>query len=1236
MILVERGTEMSRINMIQQAILSLGGGAYHNLLDQYIYYKRGLENIHSLGVQTGTDKSTKGIPDTYIEHEDGTLTLIMYGTVQDQAFGKLKEDIISSLDEYEKEIEDGKVKEIIAAYTSTNINPSQLSQLKSLNNNIEISFIGLSTLSHDLLSRYPHIAADHLNITVDSEQIYTLNEFVRRYDKNEMNTPLAIDFKFRENELKEIEEALERVSVTLVTGESGIGKTKLVVEACKIYEIKNDVKVFCIKNNELPIYQDMRSYFGDEGEYLLFIDDVNETVELNYILEFITNPPKGVSIKVIATVRDYAKTLTKKKILKYLIVNEIRIESFDSEEITTILKETLEIRNDLYLKRITDISKGNIRLAILAAIAAKEKGYPAIKNVSDIFNNYYEEILDSQRISKEQIVVLFIVSLIGSFRLRENKFLNVLLEEFKMSEEMLLNICHQLNESELIDFYEDEVVSMSNQNFRDYILEYTLISKRYIRISSLLDIGFPKFKQKIILALNILSDIFYSTDTIKYIQNEVKLSWSNAEDRDDHEYLIAFYRLNEFKALSSIKLNINEMSTPAVDLIPIIEPITNENISDDFISILGGFNRSEFFNEAIELLTYYFEKRPDLLDEFYAVFTTQYSYDEYSHQSDYQKEYQFTQKLWELSSQEENNNLNILIIQVFRELLKCVVSKVESGKDSKTVTFINLELNYSDGIKKLRRFIWEKLSILYQYNHYQESIHSVLTEHNGGVIDHEKFSLIFSFDLKCIKDNFRDYFVQPNFSQSIVLHTLKERAVSLEVDYDYFYNSYQKNDSFMLYKLLSETYSDLEHSERNEFNKSKLSNLIEGYTVNDYEELFKKCFKFQKMNFNNSWSIPGNLATIFSILEEDKVYTDIVRIYINQNTPFDGMSYSNILSALIKTQGVNRTLEILTQYEYESKNKWLSRFWELLPEDEVSESLVNGLLVFIQQQQDKETVFIPSIQYLEKYYGLDKNIIEKIVKLIFEMKSVNDAVNHFLNIIVEDNLNIIKELFSENMKTLEELYILNRNPVFDFDGILLMDLVENNIEFWDVYTRAVVNHDIKDTYFSGKIKLIWASVNYYELVERAYENLVLDKYVFLDEHWARSIFLPDNQSKVRSQKWITVYIQNNVNEIEKIRGIFRLIHLLFRNDLMEFFTLFLELNKDLEDFKQLPLFPNSYSWSGSFIPTLNREIDFIQKLIISLKGIEFLEHKTYLNEELSYKEKERKETEIREYMNELI
>lgn len=1235
LILIERGTEMSRINMIQQAILSLSGGAYHNLLDQYIYNKRGFENIHSFGVQTGTDNSTKGIPDSYVEHEDGTLTLIMYGTVRDQAFSKLKKDILSSLNKYEKEIENWNVKEVIAAYTSTNISPSQLSDLKSLNENVDISFISLSTLSQDLLLRYPHIAADHLNIPIDSEQIYTPDEFIKRYDKNEMNTPLSIDFKFRNKEMSKVINALESSSFILVTGESGVGKTKLVVEACKQYEKINNVKVFCIKNNELPIYQDMRFYFGDEGEYLLFIDDVNETMQLDFILEFILDPPEGVTIKVIATVRDYAKLSTLKKIIKKIKVHEITIDKFSSEEITTILNETLEIRHEVYLKRITDISKGNIRLAILAGIAAKEKGYPAIKNASDIFKNYYEVILDSQRISKDQILVLFIVSLIGSFRLRENKFAAVLLEEFNMSEEMLLDICHQLNESELIDFYEDEVVRMSNQNFRDYILEYTLISKRYVRISRLLDIGFPKFKQKIILALNILSDIFYSADTIKYIQNEVNASWANAEAKDTHEYLVAFYRLNELKALNSIKRNIDKMGTLEIDLIPIEEPNTNNNISDDFITVLGGFNHSEHAKDAIELLVTYFNKRPDLFEEFYAVFTTHYSYDEYSHHSEYQNEYHLVETLWRLSNQGENNNLNILMIQVFREFLKCVFNRVESGENFKTVTFFNLEINYSEGIKKIRRFIWEKLSVLYQYDCYQESIHSILTQYNGGIID-EKLRLIYNYDLKCIKENFRADFEQPNFFQSLVLYSLKDRAVSLEIGYADFYNSYQKNEEFMLYNLLSETYSDLEHLERKEFSKTKLANLIEGYTVNDYDELFKKCFKFQKMNLNNNWSIPENLATIFSILEEDNLYTHVVKIYIKQDTPFDSRSYENIISNLIQSNGVDQTIDILNQKEYKSKNKWLSKFWELLPENEVSESLVTDLLVFIDDQKDKETVFIPSVQHLEKYYVLDKNIIKKIVKLIFEMKSVNDAVNHFFNIIVEDDLNIIKKIFSKDMKKLEKLYILNRNPVFDFDGILLMYLVENNIEFWNIYTKVIAEYEIGDTYFSEKIKLIWDSDNYYELVERAYENLVLDKYVFLDEQWARTIFLKDNHYKSRTKKWTKDYIQNNVNEIGKIRSIFRLINYLFENELIEFYTVFLDINKKIENFKQLPLFPNSYSWSGSFVPTLNKEIDFIQKLIISLNGIEFLEHKAYLNEELSYKEKERKETEIKEYMSDLI
>ena len=57
---------MSKINIIQQKIKELSGGEFQNLCDIYLYKKYNFPNICSLGTEDGTNKSTKGTPDSYV------------------------------------------------------------------------------------------------------------------------------------------------------------------------------------------------------------------------------------------------------------------------------------------------------------------------------------------------------------------------------------------------------------------------------------------------------------------------------------------------------------------------------------------------------------------------------------------------------------------------------------------------------------------------------------------------------------------------------------------------------------------------------------------------------------------------------------------------------------------------------------------------------------------------------------------------------------------------------------------------------------------------------------------------------------------------------------------------------------------------------------------------------------------------------------------------------------------
>ena len=107
---------MSNINLIQSKILELEGGAFQKLFDEYLYKRYRFKNIQTLGVQTGTNKPTKGIPDSYVLNDDGKYILINYGSVSAQPARKIRDDILSSFDDAKQAIGTEKIARILFEY----------------------------------------------------------------------------------------------------------------------------------------------------------------------------------------------------------------------------------------------------------------------------------------------------------------------------------------------------------------------------------------------------------------------------------------------------------------------------------------------------------------------------------------------------------------------------------------------------------------------------------------------------------------------------------------------------------------------------------------------------------------------------------------------------------------------------------------------------------------------------------------------------------------------------------------------------------------------------------------------------------------------------------------------------------------------------------------------------------------------------------------------------------------
>lgn len=508
---------MSRINSIQQAIKQLDGGEYQKLMDAYLYKKYKYTNIEPLGSHTGTNKVTKGIPDSYVKLDNDKYVLIMYGTVESTSYEKIEKDIKSCLDVKKINIDIKEIEEIICCYTSTNIHFEQKKMLENMIEGVKITLIGIGSVSHDLLIKYSTIASDFLNIPIDTEQIFEIDEFIDKYDKNNMNASINMELLHRESEIESLINKIEENKVVLLCGKSGVGKTRLALEIARLYRDKHNAYVFCIKNNGQMLYNDLKYYLSDSGEYLLFIDDANQITQLDYVLDYVITPPEGINVKIIMTVRDYAKDRVKQVIYNKIIPKEEEIGLLNDDIIKEILNKNLGIKNNQYLDQIARISKGNARLAVLAGRVALKNGLASIYNTVDIFKYYYGQIIEKEFFDRNKIIAAFVITILGPFEYKSNEVAIKILENNGISEDEFYGLCHELNNSEIIDLYMDKAVKISDQSMGDYLLYYVLIEKRYVILADIIKDLFKEYRHKLIYSLNTIIRLFNNEECLNYI-----------------------------------------------------------------------------------------------------------------------------------------------------------------------------------------------------------------------------------------------------------------------------------------------------------------------------------------------------------------------------------------------------------------------------------------------------------------------------------------------------------------------------------------------------------------------------------------------------------------------------------------------------------------------------------------------------------------------------------------------
>lgn len=1216
--------------------MQLEGGAFQKLFDSYLYKKYKFKNIQTLGVQTGTNKPTKGTPDSYVLTDDEKYILINYGTVSLQSVEKIKADILSCFDKSKLILPSNKIKKIICGHCSTNIHIEQFSQIRESIDGVEIELIGIDTISHDLAWFYPHIAKSELGISIDTNQFFEVEDFVEAYDSNGINSPLNCDFFHRESEIIEVSNSIYNNKVTILAGPSGIGKTRLALEACRKQDA--DIKVFCVKSNGSFLYEDIKYYISDPGKYLIFLDDANMVVSLDNVVNTILALPEDFDVKVLISVRDYAKDRIVNTITRYSIPNIIEVGRLKDDEIKDILKSNLGIVNEDYLKKIVEIANGNIRLAFLAGMRSVDVGYQAIRNAEDIFKNYYGRIIDDAELGKADILMLFFIAIAGPVKCNDNQLYNDLMKVY--GAEIIENdTIEHLYSLELLDWFKNEITKIADQSFGNYILYFVLFEKKWVKIENLISMGFPRFRNKVIYALNTLMEIFNSNEVAKYVEDSIIIAWDNSPVDQEMVYLESFYQVNSDKALSIIKNHIDKENSVDFDLhnFDVNSKKNHHNISTKEIEILGGYKYTANFEDAIDLLMFYFAKRPDLIMDFYFVMCDRLLYDKNSWRDNYYHEKRLLDKLWSYTEEGKNYNNCLLYLHTAECALNTEISFTENVRNSRSVNFVRMTIKFTEKIAVIRNSIWKNLTVLRKYEEYSASVNKILSQVRFNGLDEEESKKYLQSDFNVIYD-----FVinknTPNFYDAKIVTRYKDVAEQIGLKIDERHLISEQNPEFKLYKMLTREHligRSIEEDER--IRKECIAREISAYSLEDFQKMFRTCsFLGTVVSNRDHWLLNTGLDCVFEIIEDDcELYLKVMEEYFNANLPFRLNGYRQI-NYMLDHIGYKDVICFINDRDFDEKEAWLAKIWECLPDDHINEEIVRDYKEFVLNNLEGDNPLVPSVHVLNRYSRQDCKFRAEVINVIGNKPQLSES---FLGYAYrDDDVDDILQFFRDDIESLASIYMsaMVTSCHVDYDGILFSKIYEKCPTIWNEYVDWVKSKDIMrgEGNEHSIFERVWDEDKWQECVEYAFENLIADDTVFYIKEPAGLLFAKSANITLSERKkcWLHKKLREYNYEVDKCKRLIDVVVEILPELKLEYIHEFLKNNKNIEDFKKIHVFPSSCSWSGSEIPLIIEKIDFLKLLKERLKGIDYIDHRKYIEDYCMELEQYKDRVELREYL----